>query len=103
MRHMDNMINSMFNDPFGMMGGLMGHRAFPSAPIQHRARTNEVTPFGGMFGGGMFGGGMFGGGMLGFPNMNRLFDNMVIIYPALSVLFIRILQPSDNFRNILAL
>lgn len=85
MRHMDNMINSMFNDPFGMMGGLMGgQRAVHGVPYpnQHRGHAGEVAPFGGgmfgggMFAGGIFGGGMLGGGMLGFPNMNRLFDNM---------------------------
>lgn len=87
---MDNMINSMFNDPFGMMGGMMGPQRVNQG--MQRARPNQVaqmSPFGGMFGGGLMGGGMFdgglggglmpglGGGMFGFPNMNRIFDNMV--------------------------
>ncbi|XP_034247569.1 myeloid leukemia factor 2 isoform X2 [Thrips palmi] len=89
MRTMDNMINSMFNDPFGMMNGLMGghrvpghaHQRVRSNPNQMTqlspmGQMNQMSPFGGMFGGGLFGGGMMGGGMLGFPPMNNLFDNM---------------------------
>lgn len=89
MRTMDNMINSMFNDPFGMMNGLMGGHRLPSHASQRvrsnpnqmtqlspMGQMNQMSPFGSMFGGGLFGGGMMGGGMLGFPPMNNLFDNM---------------------------
>ncbi|KAK3919334.1 Myeloid leukemia factor 2 [Frankliniella fusca] len=80
MRQMDSMINSMFSDPFGMMGGMMGgHRAINQGArprSNQMSQMNQIAPFGNMFGGGLFGGGMFGGGMMGFPNMNRLFDNM---------------------------
>ncbi|XP_024946374.1 myeloid leukemia factor isoform X2 [Cephus cinctus] len=44
MRHMNNMMNSLFADPFGMMGG--GAPALTNAP--HRARHNDLQmmPFG---------------------------------------------------------
>jgi len=66
MRQMDNMMNSMMPDPFGMMGGL-GPMGAMNNMLRHNP-TQEVSPFNRS---------PFGHPMFPMPNINSMFQNMV--------------------------
>lgn len=60
MRHMNNMMNSLFGDPFDHMG--LRDFGPPALPFGGRAASqNSLLPF--------------GGGFMGMPNINRLLSN----------------------------
>jgi len=63
MHQMNDMMNSMFSNPFGMFG--MGPPSITSAlgstHMNDRSRTDLMS--------------------FGFPNMNRMFENMVSTLP----------------------
>ncbi|CAG9815896.1 unnamed protein product [Phaedon cochleariae] len=66
MRQMNNMMNSLFSDPFGMMGGpMMGFGDFENRALTHRHHNSLMSPF----------------SMPVMPNFNRLLSGSLDSMP----------------------
>lgn len=83
MRQMNQMMNSFFSDPFEDLMNDMGMPRLMGSGNNHRPASRDLMPFG------------FGG----FPNMNRLFQNMVS--REIAICYVQLIIPSTRVVEII--